>query len=223
MTANLSATGAGAEVKLNVGCGPVQPAGWVNIDNSYRARFASTFPLADRLLVKAGVIAPTEFKPGVRGIDLCRPLPWPTDSVSAVYGGEVLEHFSRDDGARLLAECFRVLAPGGVIRVRVPDNARFWGHYLAEYEAIRRRPRAEWTTVHTRWIERFFREIATGNRWGSNGHYHKWMYDEVSLVLTLEHAGFRDVHRMPYLESRIQDVNMVEVRDELIVEGVKPG
>ena len=49
------------------------------------------------------------------------------------------------------------------------------------------------------------------------------MYDEISLILTLENAGFRDVHRMPYLDSRIPAVNLVEVRDDLIVEGVKPG
>jgi predicted SAM-dependent methyltransferase len=223
MLTNPSASGTGAKLKLNVGCGPVQPPGWINIDNSYRARFASSFPLLDRLLVRARVIAPTEFRPGLRGIDLERPLPWPTGSAAAVYGGEVLEHFTRDAGARLIAECFRVLAPGGVIRIRVPDNARFWGHYLTEYEAMKQRPRAEWTTDHTHWIARFFREIATGGRWGSSGHYHKWMYDDISLILTLENAGFRDVQRMPFLQSRIQDVNVVEVRDELIVEGVKPG
>jgi predicted SAM-dependent methyltransferase len=201
----------------------VQPDGWVNIDNSYRARFASRLPLLDRLLVNAHVIPRTDFKPGLRGVNLDRPLPWPTGSASAVYGGEVLEHFTRESGARLLAECFRVLVPGGIIRMRVPDNARFWSNYLAEYEAMKQRPRAEWSTAHTRWIEMFFREIATGDKWQSRGHYHKWMYDEISLILTLENVGFGDVRRMPYLESRIPDVNLVEVRDDLIVEGVKPG
>jgi hypothetical protein len=69
----------------------------------------------------------------------------------------------------------------------------------------------------------FFREIATGDKWRSSGHYHKWMYDEISLILTLQNAGFGDVRRMPYLQSRIDDVQLVEVRDDLIVEGVKPG
>jgi len=208
---------------LNVGCGPVQPEGWVNIDNSYRARFASRLPLLDRLLVNAHVIPRTDFKPGLRGINLYRPLPWPTDSAAAVYGGEVLEHFTRESGARLIAECFRVLAPGGVIRMRVPDNARFWRNYLAEYEAMSRQPRESWTMAHTRWIEMYFREIATGEKWQSSGHYHKWMYDEISLILTLQEAGFHDVRRMAYLDSRIPDVRLVEVRDDLIVEGVKPG
>jgi predicted SAM-dependent methyltransferase len=209
-------------IKLNVGCGPVQPPGWVNIDNSYRARFASFVPWLDGLLVKAGAIPETEFKPGIRGVDLDRPLPWPTGSVAAVYGGEVLEHFTREDGVRLLSECFRVLRPGGVLRMRVPDNARFWSNYIAEYGAMHQRPRGEWSLAHTRWIEKFFREISTGKRWGSSGHFHKWMYDDVSLILTFESVGFRDVSRMPYLESRIPDVAAVEVRDELIVEGIKP-
>lgn len=209
-------------IKLNVGCGPVQPAGWVNIDNSYRARFASSLPWLDRLLVKTGAIPATEFKAGIRGVNLDRPLPWPTGSVDVVYGGEVLEHFTREDGIRLLTECFRVLRPGGVVRMRVPDNARFWSNYLAEYAAMGQRHRSEWSLAHTRWIEKFFREISTGKRWGSSGHFHKWMYDEISLILTFESIGFSDVSRMPYLKSRIPDVALVEVRDELIVEGIKP-
>jgi predicted SAM-dependent methyltransferase len=49
------------------------------------------------------------------------PLPWPDESVEAIYMGHVLEHFARDRGRELLDECFRVLAPGGTIGVVVPD------------------------------------------------------------------------------------------------------
>ena len=137
--------------------------------------------------------------------------------------GEVLEHFTREDGEHLLRECFRVLRPGGVLRLRVPDNARFWANYLAEYEAVRARPRDQWTTDHSRWVAMFFREICVRSRpLRSMGHYHKWMYDEVSLIKTLHDLGFQDPQRMAYHTSRISDVASVEVRDDLIVETVKP-
>ena len=106
--------------------------------------------------------------------------------------------------------------------MRVPDNARFWSNYIRDYQAMEHRPRAEWSLAHTHWIERFFREISTGKKWGSSGHFHKWMYDDVSLILTFESVGLREVRRMAYLDSRIQDIANVEVRDELIVEGIKP-
>jgi predicted SAM-dependent methyltransferase len=54
------------------------------------------------------------FKPGDR-------LPLEDNSVGFIYSEHVLEHFRFDLGADLLAECRRVLKPGGVIRTVVPD------------------------------------------------------------------------------------------------------
>src|SRR5262249_22756497 len=137
--------------------------------------------------------------------------------------GEMLEHFTRDEGVRLLAECFRVLCPGGVLRMRVPDNYRFWKSYANECEKTLALPREEWNDNHARWVGMFFGDICIRRPWlQSMGHYHKWMYDEVSLILAFERAGFVEVERRSLHDSRIADVNLVETRDDLIVEGIKP-
>lgn len=49
--------------------------------------------------------------------------PWPVDdaAVGEILASHVLEHFDRHIGRRFLAECWRVLRPGGVLRVAVPD------------------------------------------------------------------------------------------------------
>jgi predicted SAM-dependent methyltransferase len=209
-------------MKLNLGCGPVQPEGWVNVDHSYRARLATTLPRLDRALVRARVLSETEFRPGLAAVNLEKTLPWATDSVDAIYGGEMLEHFTEANATALLRECVRVLRPGGVLRMRVPDNATFWGNYLREYEAMRARPRSEWTDDHARWTRMFFDDICVKPRVGFFGHFHKWMFDEVSLCVAFERVGLVDVSRRAYLDSRIPDIAGVEVRDDLIVEGVKP-
>ena len=210
-------------VQLNLGCGHVQPEGWVNVDGSNRARVASRFPWLDRLLVAARLFSPTEFGATTVYADLSRRFPWRDNSVDAVYMGEILEHFTRERGLGVLGECYRVLRPGGVLRVRVPDNAQFWANYLAEYGKTREAPRSRWDLGHVRWTKMFFRDICVAHRpLRSYGHYHKFMYDDVSLILTLEGVGFRDVDRMPFRQSRIPDVASVEVRDDLIVEAVKP-
>jgi predicted SAM-dependent methyltransferase len=211
-------------VWLNIGCGPVQPEGWVNIDGSNRARLASRLPWLDRLLVGLRLLPPTEFNRHTRSDDVRKGLPYPENSVEVVYCGEILEHFEREDGERFLAECFRVLKPGGVLRVRVPDNYHFWKNYVTEFERAYARPRREWDTEHARWTALFFRDICV-RRPGlkSMGHYHKWMYDEITLTLAFEKAGFVEVERRGLHHSRIADVARVETRDDLIIEGVKPG
>ncbi len=210
--------------KLNLGCGPVQPDGWVNIDASNRAILASRFSAVDRLLVRMGALPPTEFGPQVTIHDLLKPLPYADDSVSCIYSGELWEHFRYGDAARLTRECFRVLAPGGVFRLCVPDGAEFWRRYLEIYQQQMAQPRdrrdAEPLRAH---VGMYFHDIATSRTWlGSIGHTHKWQFDEVQLVELLETCGFGDVARAPFRRSRIPDVRLVESSDFLIVEGVKP-
>ena len=209
--------------KLNLGCGPIQPEGWENVDGSLRAWVVSHLRLLDRMMVHLRCLPPTDFKSGIRFANLLRPLPWAADSIDCIYLGEVLEHFSREPGLRLLSECFRVLRRGGTIRCRVPDNARFWRNYLKEFDEAYQCPREQWTEPHSRWVEMFFKEICVRRRTiGSFGHYHKWMYDEISLILTLERVGFVAAMRRTFLDSAIPDVATVETRDDLIVEATKP-
>ena len=209
--------------KLNLGCGPIQPQGWINVDGSMRAYLASRVSWADRLLTAARVLPPSEFNRNTTWVNLQKRFPWPDNSVDCVYLGEVLEHFTRDDGFRLVSECFRVLKPGGVIRLRVPDNARFWRNYIKEFDENYAKAPAERSDEHSRWVEMFFRDICVRRGLlGSYGHYHKWMYDEISLVRTLEKIGFVSVSRRKFLDSAIPDVKAVESHEDLTVEGTKP-
>jgi predicted SAM-dependent methyltransferase len=211
--------------KINLGCGHVQPLDWVNVDGSNRAWMASRWPWIDRLLVRAGVFPPTEFSSRVVYASLLKRFPWPDASADAFYLGEILEHFTREDGAFVLGECRRVLKPGGRIRVRVPDHANFWRQYVEQYQAIRARPKADWSLAHTKWTAMSFDTICVTRPkpWHSMGHFHKWMYDDVSLAVALEQAGFADPQRRRFHESNIPGIDGVEARDDLIMEAVATG
>ena len=106
--------------------------------------------------------------------------------------------------------------------MRVPDNAVFWSNYLQELDQIKNTPRREWNDAHSKWVRMFFNDICTKFKPGYSGHYHRWMFDEVSLCLQFEKAGFYEVSKMQFLKSRISSISDVEVRDDLIVEGIKP-
>jgi predicted SAM-dependent methyltransferase len=210
--------------KVNLGCGHVHPPGWINIDNSNRAWLVARLPWLDRLLTRVGVLKPTVFAPDIRIHNLSKPLPFRPNSVACIYAGEVWEHFEYPDAVRLTGECFRVLAPGGVLRLCVPDGPTFWMKYLELYEQEMAKPRSERSAQELRkQVGKYFREIYTRRRiFGSMGHTHKWQFDEVQFIELFESAGFVSVERMPFHKSRIPGIEAVERSDFLIVEGVKP-
>lgn len=97
---------------LNVGCGRRFHPSWVNID-----------------------IQPTD--PQVMPHDIRDGLRFQDESFEVVYHSHVLEHLSPHDGLTLLRECYRVLKPGGTIRVAVPDLEEIARLYLQSLELAR--------------------------------------------------------------------------------------
>jgi ubiquinone/menaquinone biosynthesis C-methylase UbiE len=55
----------------------------------------------------------------------CKDLPFAADSFDRVYSGDVLEHQDLEDGAAMLREMYRVLAPGGFLFVHTSPNTVF--------------------------------------------------------------------------------------------------
>lgn len=67
---------------------------------------------------------------GVQAHNLLKGIPYPDFTFEAVYHSHVLEHFTKQDGEKLLAECYRILKPQGIIRVVVPDLEQIVRQYL---------------------------------------------------------------------------------------------
>lgn len=209
---------------INLGCGPIQPEGWINIDCSNRARLAKHVPWLDTFLTQLKLIPPTEFSKNTVVFDVRKALPFENDSVAGFYAGELLEHLMPKEAERLLRECFRALIPGGHLRINVPDNYRFWKRYCDKYEKIINAPRDQWKDENlTKCIDMFFEYICvTKPILGSMGHYHKYAYDEVTLVLQMENVGFIKVKRRELHDSDIPNIEAVERKAYLVVEGLKP-
>ena len=91
--------------KLNFGCGLRFSSNWANID------FHSEDNRVQRVNLLAG-------------------FPYPDSSFEVVYSSHVLEHFDREQGRFLLAESYRVLRKGGILRIVVPDLQASCSEYL---------------------------------------------------------------------------------------------
>jgi SAM-dependent methyltransferase len=191
---------------LNLACGTRFHGDWNNVDFSPYARL-SRRPIATFVLRAARVISSersdtiTKMRESITAWDLRHGIPYPDDCFDVVYHSHFLEHLPRDAAEGFLLECKRVLKPGGVIRVVVPDL-----DYLVE------RYRGSFTDedLHQDSIAAIFEQMVrteaaclhgkTGlarvaYKWlrsdpAQTGELHRWMYDRVTLAALLRRCGY---------------------------------
>lgn len=113
------------EIKVNIGCGVSGLEGWHNLDNSLTITL-SRVPLLPRFL------SIPRWPRDVRRHDVRKGLPYRTGSVRYIYSSHTFEHFKYEESLQIAAECFRVLQPGGVIRIAVPDLELIVRDYIAD-------------------------------------------------------------------------------------------
>lgn len=202
-------------VKINLGCGLSIAPGWINVDGSLNALVASWPHFSHRLFYRfsganqyysreryCSLLVENEFVHH----DLSRSIPFVSESVDFIYTSHFLEHLTRAEGARLLRESFRVLRPGGILRVCVPDLAYAVGLYAGG--------------AAVNMLENYF-FVADG---GSRFARHKYMYDFPLLKSALELAKFNDVRRCSFKVGAIPDCALLDNNPDetLYVEARKP-
>ncbi|CAH0166662.1 putative S-adenosylmethionine-dependent methyltransferase MSMEG_2350/MSMEI_2290 [Pedobacter sp. Bi27] len=84
--------------------------------------------------------------------NLLKGIPMPDESFEVVYHSHVLEHFTRPDGFKFLAECYRVLAPNGIIRIAVPDLEQIARNYLKFLDSGLQDEQNEQTRANYEWM-----------------------------------------------------------------------
>ena len=72
--------------------------------------------------------------PTVRNCDVSRGVPLPNDHCDAIFNSALLEHLPPAAVGQFLAECLRILKPGGILRIGVPDLERTARTYLAQLD-----------------------------------------------------------------------------------------
>jgi predicted SAM-dependent methyltransferase len=146
-------------------------------------------------------------------------LRWPFESSSAevVYGSHILEHLTQREGQYCIRECNRVLEPGGILRLSVPDLYLFAEKYVhgdGEFYGQATRDGRERFVGRTL-SEKFMFVVS--------GQGHKYQYDFDSLSLLLRQCGFDQVERKQYRESDIPEIDLLDNRPEqsLFIEARK--
>jgi len=141
-----------ALVKLHLGCGKRHIPGFVHVDQV-------ALPHVDHVQ------------------DIRHLKNFADGTASLLYACQVIEYFDREEAVDVLAEWRRVLAPGGVLRLSVPNFAVLAKLYHAGLKL-------DW------FLGTLYGRIPDGS---GGWVYHRTTYDEPSLKELLEKLGFTDV------------------------------
>ncbi len=191
--------------RLHLGCGAHAMDGWANIDGGDGVNF---HPPEDPRVLKLDVFVALAALPD--------------QSVDFIHSEQFFEHFTRQEGCRLMKECYRVLKLGGVMRTQVPDLERTVRLYLDDV------PFARWQTVqyphrikhisntrdpYGRLIdgEDYLPSMMINNGFHMDGH--KYLYDWQTLDQTLRIAGFGKIVRCDFGVSEHEALHGIDHHD----------
>jgi len=146
-------------MKLHLGCGKRYIPGFVHVD-----------------------VKPA---PHVDIVSRVERLPLESGSASLIYASHLLEHFGRHEYKAVLAEWFRVLEAGGVLRLAVPDFAACAAFYC------------EQGLVDG--LSGLIGLISGGQH--DPYDFHKMIFDEELLSRDLRSVGFREVRRWDWRKT----------------------
>jgi SAM-dependent methyltransferase len=213
-------------IKINIGCGMTPLPGWRNFDNSLSLRLAKT-PTAIYFLGLLGFLnkQQQEFIDFARNNnieygDATKTLPIASEAVDIIYTSHMLEHLDRSQADNFFKESRRLLRPGGIIRIIVPDLRIMVDEYLADKDSTVFLDRMLLCSSQLTSLGQRLKFIVTGLR------HHLWMYDAKSLSEILIKHGFTNITVQPAGSTLIEDyypINLHERSSESIyLEAVQP-
>lgn len=140
-------------------------------------------------------------------------LPLPSNSVGAIYASHVFEHIAIPVFPSVMRECYRVLKPGGWMRVITPNPRVTMEHYLrgdAGFSLFKRRRiiqanrgSRDWTLFELLRLDflSFSKQTAF---LGENGLAHQNAWDNVTMIKDFVRAGFSrtKVHESHFRQSK---------------------
>lgn len=213
-------------MRINVGCGQTPTMGWRNFDNSLSLRLSRLTRLgywAFRLrLLDDNQYEFMRFAEAnnIEYGDATKGLPIQDGAVDVLYSCHMLEHLDTEEASRFLKEARRLLVPGGVIRLVVPDIMKLADQYVSAGDADffikstllgTKSPKSLLERAHL---------LIVGSR------NHKWMYDGKSLSKLLGDHGFIKIRVVQSGETMIEKPASLDLHERdsesVCVEAVSP-
>lgn len=185
-------------IKLNIGSFTVMHKNdWINLDILDLSNYAKQ----NNLIFKQ--------------VDCSNNIPYQDNSVDMITASHFIEHLTRDQGKQFLKECLRIMKPGSIIRLTIPDATLICSDYLAGRISIH--------SSHNEGVKNAEDDAQSLYELLIAGH--QTIYDFNSLNKLLQKTGFTEIKKMEYQKSR-SDIIAKENKDmfpelSLYIEAIK--
>lgn len=231
---------------INLGCGTkTSPdADVTNVDWSIylRIRKSTLLRLLSRLIVSGHRRKQlAAMPPNVLVHNMAKGLPFADNSVDVVYHSHMLEHLDRSDVQKFFQQVLRVLKPGGLHRIVVPNFETMAREYLRHIDMCDQLPdqvpshdatihniieqsvrKESYGTSQQGRIRRFLENLLLGDA-RRRGETHQWLYDRHNLSHLLTSCGFRAPTVLTYSTSSCNKWAVYGLDTDATGQEYKPG
>lgn len=144
--------------------------------------------------------------------DITKPLRYKDNSIDFIFNEHVIEHVDEVDGFKFIKECYRILKPGGVLRISCPSIDGIINAYI-NFKTLD----PDWRSMFDDNRDKFINSVIyyeaafyNGKKFGknfeeiivSNGkQWHKYMYSKGDFKNKLNLVGFSEVKFLEKHES----------------------
>ena len=152
-------------------------------------------------------------------------LPFQNNSIDRVVMMSAINYFKYDRASIIIDDIYRILKPGGIIRVGVQDLELISKKYLdKDYKFFFQTNKNFTQRFHGETlgdkINYFFYRGGSGIR----SKHHKYMWDFNSLKFLFHKSGFEKIENKKFLDSNIPNIDKIDNRPEMFfyLEARKP-
>ena len=136
-----------------------------------------------------------EWRPGV---DVCwdivkKEYPFPDNSFKGIYTEHCLEHIGLENLKSNLKEFYRILKPGGIVRIIVPDGELYCRLYVDQLNGLE---------TKLPYQEQYISSMARINGLFRN-HGHLFIHDFQTFKILMKEIGFKKITKCIFREGEV--------------------